>query len=400
LYIRQPSLFSFDELMKFQPQTRLEKIFSTLDLSVISKHFPSSSRGPKSYDRESMLRAMIAALVYGIPTCTKLVERLKTDLRFKYDCGFSVLHDPPSESTFCRFFSKLSQNEYLQELFNGLVKKAMDIGLVSGKNLAIDSSEIDAYEKTVPKTKAPNDGKNANWGAKKDSQGNQITWFGYKLHTCVDADSELPIAITVTPANEHDSIQTVPLLEKSKILIGNPENVIMDSAYDQKYIYEHIFNELNAQAIIPLNKRGEKIPPEGLDENHHPVCSMGFPLIYWGCDKQKGELKFRCPHVMGKIDCPMGSCWCSTSNYGLVVKKKVKDDPRNFCMPHRGTKNWQKLYNKRTSVERFFGRLKDNLNANNLKVRGIKKVTAHLLLCSITLLAGTLAVNLVQEKAA
>lgn len=33
----------------------------------------------------------------------------------------------------------------------------------------------------------------------------------------------------------------------------------MDSAYDQKYIYEHIFNELNAQAIIPLNKRGEKI---------------------------------------------------------------------------------------------------------------------------------------------
>lgn len=34
----------------------------------------------------------------------------------------------------------------------------MDIDLVSGKNLAIDSSEIDAYEKTVPKSKTPNNG--------------------------------------------------------------------------------------------------------------------------------------------------------------------------------------------------------------------------------------------------
>lgn len=42
-------------------------------------------------------------------------------------------------------------------------------------------------------------------GAKRDTHGNQLTWFGYKLHLAVDTASELPIAIQITPANRHDA---------------------------------------------------------------------------------------------------------------------------------------------------------------------------------------------------
>lgn len=195
-------------------------------------------------------------------------------------------------------------------------------------------------------------------------------------------------------------MQTIPLLDKTVAISGHPEYVMMDAGYDQNNLYEYVYNNLNAQVIIVLNKRGEKIPPEGLDENRNPLCSMRYKMVYWGGNKKTGELKFRCPHVMKKVDCPMGCAWCSPSNYGHVVKKKVKDDPRSFSIPHRGTKNWQKLYNKRTSVERLFARLKEHLSANNLKVRGIKKVTTHLPICCITLILGTVAVNVVKTKVA
>jgi len=48
---------------------------------------------------------------------------------------------------------------------------------------------------------------------------------------------------------------------------------------------------------------------------------------------------------------------------------------------------------KRTSVERFFSRLKEHVMADNLTIGGIKKAKEHLLLSGITLIAGTLAIN-------
>ncbi|MDI6641292.1 MAG: transposase [Elusimicrobiota bacterium] len=59
----------------------------------------------------------------------------------------------------------------------------------------------------------------------------------------------------------------------------------------------------------------------------------------------------------------------------------------------RSSDEWQKLYNKRTSIERCNSRLKDYLNTNNLRSAGIKKAKTLALLNCITLVAGTIAIN-------
>ncbi len=125
---------------------------------------------------------------------------------------------------------------------------------------------------------------------------------------------------------------------------------------------------------------------------------MGYPMVYWCADTKRGELKFRCPHVCGKVGCPQGSSWCSSSNYGMVVKCKIADDLQGHSLPRRTNRNGKKFYNLRTSVECVFSRLKKMLGANFLKVRGIQKVTAHLTLCCIVLLAGMLALSRNQSK--
>ncbi len=82
----------------------------------------------------------------------------------------------------------------------------------------------------------------------------------------------------------------------------------------------------------------------------------------------------------------------------MVMKCKIKDDLRSYSLPHRASRKWKELYYLRTSVERGFSRLKEMLGTNSLKVRGLQKVTAHLTLCCIVLLAGTLALNKNKSK--
>jgi hypothetical protein len=86
--------------------------------------------------------------------------------------------------------------------------------------------------------------------------------------------------------------------------------------------------------------------------------------------------------------------WYYDINYGMVIKTRVKDEPRLFSTPHRDSSNWQKLYNLRTYSERCFSRLKENLGLESaLNVRAIKKVETNIYLCAITMIAAVIAVN-------
>ncbi|MDK2821259.1 MAG: hypothetical protein PWP31_1224, partial [Clostridia bacterium] len=118
-------------------------------------------------------------------------------------------------------------------------------------------------------------------------------------------------------------------------------------------------------------------------------------MVYWGTDRN--YLKFRCPHAVGKVNCPYGTAWCSSSNYGMVVKINTKDNLRRFSIPHQGSKKWEELYKKRSGVERCNSRLKEHLTANDLHVRGIEKVTTHIYLNAIVLLASALAFKRVKK---
>ncbi len=75
----------------------------------------------------------------------------------------------------------------------------------------------------------------------------------------------------------------------------------------------------------------------------------------------------------------------------MVVKKNIAEDVRRYSNPHRNTRGWKELYNERTTVERCNSRLKKNLTANDAHVRGIDKVTTHVYLNAIVLLASALA---------
>lgn len=403
MYIRQECLLSFDEILKLQPQTRLELVLSQIDLSEFEIAFKKSRFGPKGYNPIPVLYALIAMQLEQIRTVKALVKRLKYDPVFRYCCCFNVCGQIPSEATFSRILTKISEKEYLQDLFHKLVIRAKELNIIDGKTVAIDSTKMDAFESAKPQSKLTNDGLTPNWGSKQDTNGNQIKWFGWKLHILNDTKSELPLEILVTPANVYDGTVTLPLIEKFFTSYGDlfkPQYYTMDSGYDFNYIYEAIVNDYQAKPVIAYNPRGSKSPPEGLDDDLQPICSAGYKMVYWGTDGD--YIKLRCPHICGRVDCVHGSNWCSSSDYGYVRKVNYKKNPRFYCHPLRGTERWQNIYNERTSVERCNSRFKECLNLENIRSKGIKKALTHCLLNSIALVAGTIAANVAQceEKVA
>lgn len=396
MYIRQECLFSFEEIIKFQPKTRLELIFSQLDfknlLNTLAKLH--AKRGPKGHNELALLYALVAMQVEKIKYFNKLVDRLKTDPIFRYNCGFNILEETPSASTFSRFFTKISNQPSLENDFEDLVKKAVSLGVIDGTNVAIDSTKIDSFEKAKPTHKLKKDAVSPSWGAKNDTDGNKIRWFGYKLHILVDCKSELPLSILLSPASYDDGNLAIPLIKKftakySGVL--HPKYFIMDKGYDFQKVYDYVTHEADAQPIIAYNPRSSYAAPEGLNEKFQPICSMGYPLTYWGKD---GEyLKFRCPQAIGKVSCPFGTMHCSNSNYGFCLKINYKENNRYHSYPLRSSDDWQKLYNQRTSIERCNSRMKEFLNTNNLRSAGIRKAKVVALLNCMALVAGTIAVN-------
>jgi IS5 family transposase len=114
-------------------------------------------------------------------------------------------------------------------------------------DIAIDASKVTANEKSVPR-KRIKDGQTANWGSNLDTNGNQITWFGYKLHIATDIKSELPIAWSITPASTNDGIMAKSILEEcSENLNSKPRYYLIDAGYDQKTLYELIRKDYQAQ---------------------------------------------------------------------------------------------------------------------------------------------------------
>ena len=301
MYIQQMTLFSFEEIIKFQKQTKLELILTQINVSKPANAMrkPSNSKGPKGYDPENLIYSLIAMQVEKIQSTKDLVAKLNEDPVLRYCCGFKVLGRVPSESTFSRFLNKLSDSQELEQLFHELVISAKEIGIVDGEHISIDSTKLNSYEAAKPKKDIVDDGTNPNWGMKRDTNGNNIRWFGWKLHILCDSKSELPLDILVTPASTYDGTMAIPLIDQ---FFNNYEDTFkplyyaMDSAYDLNDVYKEIITEYQGAPIIAYNPRESFAPPEGLDEDFNPICSGGYKLVYWG--KDGNYLKFRCPHAV------------------------------------------------------------------------------------------------------
>ena len=398
MHIIQTPLFDFEAFIAERGKDRLTMVLEALPAEklIIALEMERWT-GRKGYSVRGMWSAFIAGVLYNCHSIAEVARLLERNRDTRLVCGFTK-DNLPSEDALGRFLQKLVVHEgLLEECFTDMVEKLRQNLPGFGAKLAVDATDIEAYSNGHRKSPSDPD---AAWGVKEAKAGSAgakgrerelYRWFGYKLHLIVDALYELPIAFTLTPANENDTTQLKPLLRRAKLdKPGHkPEAVMADKGYDSKANCLAIFKDCHAAPIIPLVERPGFESPDICNAKGTPTCGCGLEMIYWGRDGN--YLKYRCPQAVGKAKC-RSRFPCTASSYGYVLKLPImKADPRRHVpVPHE-SKKWARLYRMRTAVERVNSRVKDLLGLRRLTLRGLAKVTLMSVLSLLVMLAAAVS---------
>lgn len=236
------------------------------------------------------------------------------------------------------------------------------------------------------------------WGIKKNSDGKNVFWYGYKGHLAVGTQSQYILGALLSSGNLNDGKAAIPLLKG--VALHHPcfhfKHAAMDAGYDYEPIYEQV-GEAKAHAVIAYNRRREPELP-GFDEHFAPTCVREHSYRYQSYDTEYETLKYVRPKECES--CPLAQ----DSLCQKVYKVKITSDLRKYTAPARGSKRWKEIAKERSAVKRVNAYLKEFFQLNNVRHRTGQKAKAHFNLVTLVYNGTKLACDrlnrALQEQAA
>ena len=334
--------------------------------SLIAELQETRLTGRPGFPIRSMVGMALAKSLYVLPTWTRTVALV----REHRELAAVIAPDGavPSVWACYRFTAKLRENaDMLEACIASVVRALKRRNPLLGWDVAIDASDMPAYAngqrykyKGGPEREKYSD-PDATWGHRSAvSTRKGGGFYGYRLHMAVCSKTDLPLAWSVETAKANEGPTVAPLLDKLHALGINPETAALDKGYDNTTVHDAC-TERGTLPVIALRNtpavlRGEHKPPK---------CEHG-EWKFAGADRKRGATKWRCP----TSECKPASIW-------------IKADRLHPLIP-RETQRWKDLYRRRASVERQFGRLKNEWSLAPLRVRRIERVRTH---ANLTILA-------------
>jgi hypothetical protein len=251
--------------------------------------------GCPPHERAWLVHAFIAKSVYEFPTTRALLDALAARPTLRRLCGWDSTAAVPHESTFSRAFAAFAADELPQKIHAAMVRQHLGHRLVG--HVSRDATAIEGCEKPTPKptpapapprkrgrpakgeTRPPAPPKRLDLqghrrlaenladlpsacdvGCKRNSQGHQESWIGYKLHLDT-IDGDIPVSPLLTSASAHDSQAAIPLAQMTAQRVTSLYD-LMDSAYDAPQIRDFARGLGHVPIIDPNPRGGEVIPLE------------------------------------------------------------------------------------------------------------------------------------------
>ncbi|WP_106495813.1 IS1182 family transposase [Lentibacillus sp. Marseille-P4043] len=441
--IRQPSLFGIQELYDMEPTQKYEAVISAIDLDKIYHKVTKKSRlgAPEELNYAAMIISFAVRYVERIPTIKDLIKRLRDDIAFKLNCGFLVSDSVPSEASYSRLVTKLMECDILETEKENIVRQAIEEGFITDDTAATDACHFEARDQAPPKEEKPRSKpkkrgrkskeereqwlkdeaeKEANlplyekkieaqldvplaelrpevpqdpkWGVKKNSEGKNVFWFGYKAHLVVGTSSQYILDSLFSSGSLNDGKAAIPLLKglNERFPQLSLRYQTMDAGYDYEPIYEQV-HRMGQQSVIAYNKRneGELL---GYDKYFAPTCFREHSYRYDSFDSKYETLKYTRPKECS--DCPL-------ANEGIcqkVYKVKITQDLRKYTAPARGSQAWKNIFKRRTAVERVNAYLKEFFQLNNVRYRTGKRAKIHFDMVTLIYNASKLAADRINAQ--
>src|SRR6476469_7223631 len=145
---RAESLFYYFRLEDQVPENHLLRLIDrhvSFDFVRAKLKASYSDTGRPSIDPELLLRMLLVGYLYGVTSERKLVEELRMHLAWRWFTGLGFDQEIPHHSTFSKNrHGRFQESNLFQELFEEIVARCVEAGLVKGEHMSVDGSFIQA----------------------------------------------------------------------------------------------------------------------------------------------------------------------------------------------------------------------------------------------------------------
>lgn len=126
----------------------LRKINKTIDFSFIRKkteHLYCPDNGRPAIDPEVLFKMLFIGYLYGIRSERQLVKDIQVNVAYRWFLKYNLTDKIPNASTISQNRRRrFSETAICQEIFDEIVRQAIDLKLVDGKTLYTDSTHLKA----------------------------------------------------------------------------------------------------------------------------------------------------------------------------------------------------------------------------------------------------------------
>ena len=389
-----------------------------------------SNTGRPSVDPVMLIKMMLIGYLYGIESERRLEQEVRVNIAYRWFLGIELDEPVPDHSTISQLRRrKFSGTTIFQDIFDEIVRKCMEEGLVTGKLLLTDSTHIRANARNdlrevieVPDTPSeymqkldreafemglikepvvyPKKTKSITKSITDPDSGllnrpGKPNAFCYLNHQTTDAENGIITDVFVTPANVNDCSPHTERLEHQIDKFGfETESVCADAGYDNAEVYDAMLKR-NIKTYIP--RRQKPVVNCNYEEDFNPgnfqydsnknvyICPAGKELHYRSYLKQKGYKRY----VAKKKDCmscPYKEQCIGKSNNPRKIERNMHEEARREQAKNNGTTEYYEAMRLRKIwCEGNFSHQKERHNLKRTFKRGIEKITEQCLLSACAL---------------
>lgn len=366
---------------------------------------------------ELMIRMLLVGYCSGIRSERRLCEEVHLNLAYRWFCRLGLDGDVPDHSTFSKNrHGRFRDSDLLRRLFDAILRRCIDEGLVGGEGFAVDASlikadanrqkgvegdkglspqtasrAVDEYlavlddaafgaaTEIVPKFISPADPA-ARWTGAHGGQA----FFAYSTNYLIDVENAIIVDVEPTTAiRQAEVLAAKRMIERTaKAFALHPSRLLGDSAYGSADMLAWLVDEHGIEPHVTVFDKSAR--KDGTfarqDFTYDPVddvyiCPAGKTLTTTGTRVNDGEtLLYRA----SKADCDACALkqHCCPNTPARKVPRSIHERARD--MARAIAKTWEGRMSRRLrkKVEMLFAHLKRILRLDRQRLRQMVPTTS------------------------
>lgn len=415
--VMQESLFYEFRLEDHVPSDHLlRSIDRFVDCSELRQRLIGfySSTGRPSIDPELMIRMLLIGYCLGIRSERRLCEEVHLNLAYRWFCRLGLEGKVPDHSTFSKNrHGRFRESGLFRHLFETVVQRCIDEGLVGGEGFAVDASLIQA-DANKQRSLAGSDwhaqGRteaapravreyletldHAAWGAATDVQPKFVSpsdpaaqwtgalrgpaFFAYADNYLIDLQSAVIVDVEASRAVRQAEVGAARIMvDRTAERFGlRPARLAGDSAYGSAEMLHWLVDERQITPYIPVIDKSSR--QDGTfaradftydaDADTY-TCPEGRTLTTSGTVVNEGTTRIYLGSTFDCDPCRLKERCCPKTP-ARKIPRSIYEHAREVARALAGTPAFERSRQNRKRIEMLFAHLKRILRMGRLRLRG------------------------------